>query len=83
MYVLHVIILDVTIRLQESARENKRWYQWPLAYNIKKEKNKAGCGLFVVAYFQPAISINRLHGEPCTQLSESEEKLYFQIQLHA
>ena len=51
--------------VRESERESERQYQWPRACNIKrKEKNKtgtSGCGSFVVAYFQPATSIDHLH----------------------
>ena len=51
-----------------SSRESESQYQLPLADTIKKEKKEkmnkteiSGCGSFVVAYFQPATSIDRLH----------------------
>ena len=48
-------------------RESERQYQRPLAdyhHQKRKENNKTGitgCDSFVVAYFQPATSIDRLH----------------------
>ena len=61
-YLLRVIILDVTKRRCKSARESERRYQRLLVDTIPSKKNqkKSGCGSFVVAYFQPATSIDRL-----------------------
>ena len=69
-YALRVIIWDVTDRRGESVRESERRYQRPLADIISKEQLEeeeeiktgiSGRGSFVVAYFQPTTSIDRLH----------------------
>ena len=68
-YALRVIIWDVTDRRGESVRESERRYQRPLADTISKEQLEeeeiktgiSGRGSFVVAYFQPTTSIDRLH----------------------
>ena len=56
--------LKDVVRLRVGVRESEKQSWWPLADTIKKEKNKTGtsaCGSFVVAYFQPATSLNLLH----------------------
>ena len=69
-YVLRVVILNVTKRRGERAREKARGNNTNGFSQIpsKKEKNKtgiSGCVSFVVAYFQPAASIGRLHFIHC------------------
>ena len=57
--------LDVTIRLTERAREKARVNNNDLSQVPSKRKEEiksetSGCGSFVVPYFQPATSIDRL-----------------------
>ena len=58
-FVLHVIILDITKRCVRAREKSEKRYHWHLINTIRKEKkNKtgtAGCGSFVVAYFQPIL----------------------------
>ena len=54
---------DVPQRRRESARGTARGDTDCLSYIPSEKMNKtgiSGCGSFVVAYFQPATSINRL-----------------------
>ena len=68
-YVLRVVILDVTKRRGERQRERKREAIPTVSrinYTIKRKEEKektgtSGCGSFVVLYFQPATSTDRLH----------------------
>ena len=58
--------LDDTIKLSERAREKARCNSNGLSYVPSKIKEEiksvtSGCGSFVVPYFQPATSIDRLH----------------------
>ena len=58
--------LYVTISLSEKAREKARWNNNDLSYVPSKRKEEiksgtSGCGSFVVPYFQPATSTDRLH----------------------
>ena len=59
MFVLHVIILDVTKRFVRAREKSERWYHWHLINTIRKEKKTktgtASCGSFVVAYCQPIL----------------------------
>ena len=74
---LHVIILDVTRRRGESAGEKARDDANCLLYVQLEKKNKtgtSGCGLFVVAYFQPATSIDHLH--KCCILHHNVQRNY-------
>ena len=64
--------LDVTIRPSETAQEKARGNNnSPLHVpSNRKEKEEiksgtSGCGSFVVPYFQPATSLNRLHKHVC------------------
>ena len=74
MFVRHSIIyvcvtccdLDVAVELSERARENARGNNNGLSHVPSKVKEEikpgtSGCGSFVVPYFQPATSIDRLH----------------------
>ena len=60
-YVLRVIILDITKKCVRAREKSERRYEWHLVSTIRKQKkNKtetSGCGLFVVAYFQPLLPI--------------------------
>ena len=62
-YVLRIIILDVTKSQREKKREEITTA--PRMYHQREKKKEksgtSGCGSFVVAYFQPATSIGRLH----------------------
>ena len=65
MYVLHVVISDVTKRCGETVREKAKGNTNGLSHVPSKRKEEiksgtSGCGSFVVAYFQPATSIDRL-----------------------
>ena len=58
--------LNVTIRQSASAREKARGNNNDLSHvpSDRKEEIKSGisgCGSFVVPYFQPATSTDRLH----------------------
>ena len=58
--------LDVTVSLSETAREKARGNNNDLLYVPLKRKEEiksetSGCGSFVVPYFQPATSTDRLH----------------------
>ena len=58
--------LDVTIRLTERAREKTRGNNNSFSHVPSKRKEEiksgtSGCGSFVVPYFQPATSTDRLH----------------------
>ena len=60
-YVLRIVILDVS----ETAREKARGNNNCLSHVPSKRKEEiksgtSGCSSFVVAYFQPATSIDRL-----------------------
>ena len=68
--IFHVCVvccdLDVTVSLSETAREKARGNNNDLLYVPLKRKEEiksetSGCGSFVVPYFQPATSIDRLH----------------------
>ena len=74
MFVRHSILyvcvtccdLDVAVELCERARENARRNNKDLSYVPSKRKEEikpgtSGCGSFVVPYFQPATSTDRLH----------------------
>ena len=61
-YVLRIIILEVSKTVQEKARGNNNGLSH--VPSNRKEEIKSGtfgCGSFVVPYFQPATSIDRLH----------------------
>ena len=58
--------LDVTIRLTVRAREKPTGNNKDLSHAPSKRKEEikpgaSGCGSFVVPYFQPATSTDRLH----------------------
>ena len=59
--VLRVIIWDVTKRRCKSAREREAIPTASRRYYQKKENKTgiSGCDSFVVAYFEPATSIDR------------------------
>ena len=62
--VLCVITLDISETVQEKARGNNYSLSLLCVHIKQKRRNKSGtfgCGLFVVPYFQPATSIDRLH----------------------
>ena len=64
-YVLRVVILDVTKRRGVKAREKARCNtnglsQIPSKKEEEEKRGISGCGLFVVACFQPATSIDSL-----------------------
>ena len=73
-YVLRVVIWDITKRRGESVRESERQYQWPLTCTIKNclffKLVISDCGLFVVAYFQPATSMDRLQIVNCIDTNQ-------------
>ena len=65
-YVLRVVVLDVTKRCGEIAREKTSGNTNGLSHVLSKRKEEikpgtSGCGSFVVPYFHPAASIDRLH----------------------
>ena len=65
-YVLRVVILDVIerrgVRLRERARGNTNGLsQITIMKNNNNKTGITGCSSFVVPYFQPATSIDRLH----------------------
>ena len=65
--------LDVTIRLSETAQDSNSMYH----QQQQRQKNKSGtsgCGLFVVPYFQPATSTNRLHLVLMSRIGSREAK---------
>ena len=68
--IFHVFVtccdLDVTIRLSETSREKARGKNNDLSHVPSKREEEiksgtCGCGAFVVPYFQPATSTDRLH----------------------
>ena len=66
MYVLHVVILDVTKRCGETVPEKAKGNTNGLLHVPSKRKEQiksgtSGCGSTVVAYFQPVTSIDSLH----------------------
>ena len=40
----------------------------------KKKRGISGCGSFVVDYYQPATSIDRLHSKPLKELTENQRE---------
>ena len=61
-YVLRIIILDLSETTREKARGNNNGPSH-VPSNRKEEikSGTSGCGSFVVRYFQPATSVDRLH----------------------
>ena len=95
-YALRVVILDVTKRRgeRERERERERQYQRPLADTIRRTKtnkqtNKtkqngtSGCGSFVVLYFQPATSIDRLHSYFLVSVDNIMQRRSLQLMVNA
>ena len=81
MYVLRVIILDITERHGESAQEKARDDTNSLSEitSEKKRRNKTGitgCGLVVAGYVQPATSIDRLHLALMSRIGSRETKYH-------
>ena len=64
-YVLRIIIFDVSETAREKARGNSNGLSH-VPSNRKEEikSGTSGCGSFVVPYFQPATSVDRLQIEP-------------------
>ena len=76
MYVLHVVISDVTKRCGETVREKAKGNTNGLSHVPSKRKEEiksgtSGCGSFVGAYFQPATSIDGLHSFFCQGKEEA------------
>ena len=60
-YVLRIIILDVSETAREKTRDNNNGLSHvPSKRKEEIKSGTSGCGSFVVAYFQPATSIDRL-----------------------
>ena len=96
-YVLRVVIFDVTKRRGERERERKREakptasrrYHYFLFFKyFKKVKNKnksgtSGCSSFVVLYFQPATSIDRLHSYFLVNVDNIMQRRSLQLMVNA
>ena len=63
-YVLHVLLFWIPLKDMKRAREKANTISTASCRYHQNRKNKtviAGCGSFVVAYFQPATSTDYLH----------------------
>ena len=72
----YVLLFRTSIkRGRQSRRESERQYQWPLIDTIREGKKTgiSGCGLVVVAYFQPVAYIDHLQA--------SQYKYHYDVQL--
>ena len=88
-YMCYVLLFWTSLKDvgRESERERERQYQRPLAHTIRKEKRKksgtSGCGSFVVLYFQPATSIDRLHSYFLVNVDNIMQRRSLQLMVNA